>query len=51
MGSRITKAILNIRDIPQIKPVDPYPIIPAYQDSDGYLYNYTIYHLEQLTKL
>ena len=51
MGSRITKAILNIRDIPHIKPVDPYPIIPLYADKDGLWYFYTIWHLEQLMGL
>lgn len=51
MGSRITKAILNIRDIPQIKPVDSYPIIPLYADKDGLWYFYMIWHLEQLTKI
>ena len=49
--NRIEQAKRNIQDFAHIKSVDPYPIIYAYQDSDGYLYNYTIYHLEQLTKL
>ena len=42
---------LDFNKFPKVLTIDPYPIIPAYQDSDGYLYNYTIYHLEQLTKL
>lgn len=50
MGSKITKAILNIRDIPQIKSVDPYPPLILYADKDGLWYFYTIWHLEQLTK-
>ena len=51
MGSRVTKAILNIRDIPQIKPEDPYPPLVLYTDKDGLWYFYTIWHLEQLTKI
>ena len=35
MGNRITKATLNIKDIPQIKPVDPYPPLVLYADKDG----------------
>ena len=49
--NKIEQAKKNIQSFAHIKPVDPYPIIYAYQDSDGCLYNYTIYHLEQLTKL
>ena len=49
--NRIEQAKKNMQNFTHIKPVDPYPIIPAYQDSDGYLYNYTLYHIEQLTKL
>lgn len=51
VSSRILKAKENIQNIPQIKPVDPYPIIPLYADKDGMWYFYTIWHLEQLTKL
>lgn len=49
--NKIELAKMNMQEFTHVKAVDPYPIIYAYQDSDGYLYNYTIYHLEQLTKL
>ena len=48
--NRIEQSFKNIQDILQIKPVDPYPIIPLYADKDGLWYFYTIWHLEQLTK-
>jgi hypothetical protein len=51
MSHRVLQAIKNTQDIPQIKPVDPYPIIPLYADKDGLWYFYTIWHLEQLTKI
>ena len=41
----------RIKDIPQIRPVDPYPIIPLYADNDGLWYYYTIWHLEQIARL
>ena len=49
--TRIEQAIKNVQSIPQIKPVDPYPPLVLYADKDGLWYFYTIYHLEQLTKL
>ena len=51
VSSRILKAKENIKDIPQIKPVDPYPPLVLYADKDGLWYFYTIWHLEQLTKI
>ena len=35
---------------PKVLPVELHPNIPVYMDSDGYMYYYTIFHLEQLTK-
>ena len=49
--SRIQQSIENIQKVPQVKPIDPYPIIPLYADGDGLWYYYTIWHLEQLTKI
>ena len=49
--SRIQQSIENIQNIPQLKPIDPYPIISLYADRDGLLYYYTFWHLEQLTKI
>lgn len=44
--SRVQQAIENMQDIPQIKPVDPYPPLILYADRDGLQYLYTIWHLE-----
>ena len=49
--SRIQQSIDNLQNIPQLKPIDPYAIIPRYADRDGLLYYYTFWHLEQLTKI
>lgn len=49
--TRIQQAKKNIQDIPHVKPVDSYPIIPLYADKDGLWYFYTIWHLEQITRL
>ena len=49
--TRVQQAKKNIQNISQVKPVDPYPVIPLYADKDGYRYWYTIYHLELLTKI
>ena len=51
MNYRVVQTIKNMQNIPQIRPVDPYPIIPLYADKDGLWYYYTIQHLEQLTKI
>lgn len=51
MNYRVVQTIKNMQNIPQIRPVDPYPIIPLYADKDGLQYFYTIWHLEQLTRL
>ena len=45
------QTIKNMQNISQIRPVDQYPIIPLYADNDGLWYYYTIWHLEQLTKI
>lgn len=49
--TRIEQAIKNVQSIPQIKPVDPYPIIPLYADKDGLWYFYTIWHIERAVKI
>ena len=49
--TRVQQAKENIKDIPQIKSVDPYPPLVLYADKDGLWYFYTIWHLEQLTKI
>jgi len=49
--SKVQQAIENIQNIPQVKPANLYPIIPLYADKDGLWYFYTIWHLEQLTKI
>lgn len=49
--TRIEQATKNIQNIPQIKPVNPYPPLVLYADKDGLQYFYTIWHLEQLTKI
>ena len=36
---------------PKVQKEDPYPTISLYADKDGLLYFYTIWHLEQLTKI
>ena len=51
VSSRILKAKENTQNVPQIKPVDPYPPLVLYADKDGLWYFYTIWHLEQLTRL
>lgn len=51
MNYRVVQTIKNMQNIPQIRSVDPYPIIPLYADKDGLWYYYTIWHLEQLTKI
>ena len=51
LENKIGEAKENIKDIPQIKPVDPYPPLVLYADKDGLWYFYTIWHLEQLTKI
>ena len=49
--SRVQQSIENIQNILQVKPTNLYPIIPLYADKDGLWYFYTIWHLEQLTKI
>ena len=51
MNYRVVQTNKNMQNIPQIRAVDPYPIIPLYADKDGLWYYYTIWHLEQLTKI
>jgi hypothetical protein len=51
VSSRILKAKENIQNIPQIKPEDPHPPLVLYADKDGLWYFYTIWLLEQLTKI
>lgn len=51
MNYRVVQTNKNMQNIPQIRPVDPYPIIPFYADNDGLWYYYTIWHLEQITRL
>lgn len=51
MSHRVLQAIKNMQDIPQIKPIDPYPIIPLYADKDGMWYLYTIWHMERAFKI
>lgn len=51
MANRIETAIKNVQNIPQIHPVDEYPTIPLYSDRDGLWYLYTIWHIEQATKI
>lgn len=46
--NRLEAALQNVRQIPEIKPIDKYPRIPFYADKDGCWYLYTIYHLEQI---
>ena len=41
---------LDFNKYPIVRAIEPHPNIPVYMDSDGYMYYYTIYHLEQLTK-
>ena len=48
--TRTEQTIKNVYSIPQIKPVDSYPIIPLYADKDGLWYYYTIWHLEQMMR-
>ena len=50
-ANRVQEAIKNIQDIPQIKPIDLYPIIPLYADKDGMWYLYTIWHIERTAKI
>lgn len=49
--NRIEQAFKNIQDIPQIKPLDPYFVIPLYADKDGMWYLYTIWHMERAFKI
>lgn len=49
--SRVQQSIENIQNIPQVKPVNSYPIIPLIADKDGMWYLYTIWHLEQIMRL
>lgn len=51
MNYRVVQIINNMQNIHQIRSADPYPIIPLYADNDGLWYYYTIWHLEQLTKI
>ena len=51
MNYRVVQTIKNMQNIPQIRPVDPYPISPLYADNDGLWYYYTIWHLEQIARL
>ena len=48
--SKVQQAIENIQNIPQVKPVNPYPIIPLIADKDGMWYLYTIWYMEQAAK-
>lgn len=49
--NRIEQAIQNTKQYAIIKNIPSNPIIPLYADNDGLWYFYTIWHLEQLTKL
>ena len=40
-----------IYDIPKVIAESPFPVVPLIADKDGMWYLYTIWHLEQLTKI
>ena len=40
-----------LHKFPKVQKENPYPVIPLYADKDGLWYFYTIWHLEQLTKI
>ena len=50
MSQRINQAKINIQKYPQVKSVDPYPLLVLYADKDGLEYFYTIWHLEQMMR-
>lgn len=48
MAFNLSEARKLISKYPQVRPVDENPPLIVYEDSDGYLYNYTIFNLTLL---